>query len=99
MILKRRRRRQHDPVRHPIRKIWSLWDQAQQTPDEAARNAAFKQLLDIHKQAPYVVGIVGELVQPFIVAANFKNFGDGYIADDTLRDDGLLNPQQFYIQK
>lgn len=87
------------PADHWIRKIWNLWEQTQQTADEATRNATFQQIIDIHKQAPNVVGIVGEMVSPFIVSTNFRNFLGGFIADDTLRDDGLLNPVQFFIQQ
>ena len=34
-----------------------------------------------------------------IVAGNLRNILDGFIADDTLRDSGLLNPQQFFLKK
>ena len=53
----------------------------------------------MHKEHPYAIGVVGEKPQPYIVKTNFRNFLDGFIHDDTLRDDGLLNPWQFYIQK
>jgi peptide/nickel transport system substrate-binding protein len=87
------------PADHPIRRIWQLWDQVQIEPDEATRNAYFQQLLDIHKQAPNVVGIVGEMVSPLVASVNFRNVAGGYIADDTLRDYGLINPQQFFMQR
>lgn len=86
------------PADHPIRKIWSLWDQTQVEPDEAKRNALFAQLLGIHKQHPYAVGTVGEMVVPWIVKNNFHNTAGGYIDDDTLRDTGLIYPQQFYMK-
>ena len=92
-------KKEEPPAGHPIRQVWSLWEKTQQTPDEATRNSYFQQLLDIHKAAPFVVGVVGELVSPFIVKSNFRNFGDGYIADDTLRDDGLLNPPHFFFER
>lgn len=87
------------PANHPIRDMWKAWDQCQVEPDEAKRNALFKQVLDLHKKAPYQIGFNGFKVAPAIVANNFKNFLDGYIADDTLRDIGLLNPQQYFIKK
>jgi peptide/nickel transport system substrate-binding protein len=87
------------PQDHPIRKMWALWDQTQVEPDEVKRNALFQQLLGIHKQAPYAIGVVGEKVQPVIVSNSFHNMPDGYIADDTLRDYGLVNPSQFFIKK
>ncbi len=86
------------PQDHPIRKIWDLWDKTQVEPDEAKRNALFQQLIDVHKQAPFAVGVVGEMALPSIVKNNFRNCKGGYIDDDTLRDHGLINPQQFYIK-
>ncbi len=87
------------PADHPIRKIWSLWDKTQVEPDETKRNALFQQLLGVHKQAPYAIGVVGDKVQPVVVSNNFHNMPDGFIADDTTRDYGLANPSQFYIKK
>ena len=48
------------PADHPI-KMWDLWDKCQVEPDEAKRNALFKQLIDIQKAAPYQIGTVGEV--------------------------------------
>lgn len=87
------------PQDHPIREMWKLWDQCQVEPDEAKRNALFQQILGIHKKAPYMIGVNGAKVQPAIVANNFRNFPDGYIADDTLRDIGLTNPAQYFFKK
>lgn len=86
------------PAEHPITKIWKLWDQVQVEPDEAKRNALFQDLIGVHKQHPFAVGVVGEMVVPSIVKTNFRNVKGGYIDDDTLRDHGLINPQQFYIK-
>jgi peptide/nickel transport system substrate-binding protein len=87
------------PNDHPIRQIWDLWDKTQVEPDETKRNALFQQLIGIHKATPFLVGTVGEFSLPFIVKTNFRNIKGGYIDDDTLRDSGLLNPQQFYIKQ
>jgi peptide/nickel transport system substrate-binding protein len=87
------------PADHPIREIWKLWDQCQVEPDEAKRNALFQQILGVHKKAPYQIGLNGAKAAPTIVANNFKNFLPGFIADDTLRDIGLLNPQQYFLKK
>ena len=43
--------------------------------------------------------MVGENVSPMIAKNNFRNVKAGYIADDTLRDYGLINPHQFFIKK
>ncbi len=87
------------PEDHIIRQIWDLWEQTRSEPDETKRNATFKQLLDIHKEHPWMIGYVGENPRPLIVSNRFRNFLDGYIADDTLRDVGLLNPQQCFIRQ
>ncbi|NCA14266.1 MAG: hypothetical protein EBS89_09055 [Proteobacteria bacterium] len=92
-------KQEEPPADHPIRKIWDLWEKVQVEPDEARRNALFQDLLNVHKAAPNVVGIVGEIVAPMIVSNAFGNVLDGYIADDTLRDYGLVNPQQFTLGK
>jgi peptide/nickel transport system substrate-binding protein len=86
------------PADHPIRQMWDLWDKVQVEPDEATRNALFKQLLDLHKAHPYQIGTVGEDPQPVIVKNNFFNVGGGFISDDTLRNVGLLKPVQFFIR-
>ena len=47
----------------------------------------------------FAVGVVGEIVAPMIVSNSVINVLDGYISDDTLRDYGIVNPQQFAIGK
>jgi peptide/nickel transport system substrate-binding protein len=86
------------PADHPIRRIQELWQQTQEEPDEAKRNALFMELLGIHKEHPYMIGTVGEDPQPVIVKNNFGNVGGGFISDDTLRNVGLLRPAQFFIR-
>jgi len=87
------------PVDHPIRKIWDLWDKTQVEPDEAKRNALFKQLLDIHKEQPWNIGTCGENPTLWIVKNNFRNVPEGRINDDPLRDEGLGMPCQYYFEK
>ena len=92
-------KKEEPPQDHPIRKVWGFWDKTQVEADEAKRNALFQELIGVHKQAPFAVGTVGELVQPMIAKSNFRNVKAGYIADDTLRDYGQINPAQFYIKR
>jgi peptide/nickel transport system substrate-binding protein len=86
------------PVGHPIRRIFELWDQCRVEPDEATRNAMFQEILNIHKEAPFWIGVVGEPVLPMIAKETFRNVGDSFISDDSLRDSGLLNAQQYFIR-
>jgi peptide/nickel transport system substrate-binding protein len=92
-------KKEEPPKDHPIRKVWELWDKVNAEPDEPKRNALFQELIGVHRQAPVAVGTVGELVAPMIAKNNFRNVKGGYIADDTLRDYGSINPQQFFIKK
>jgi peptide/nickel transport system substrate-binding protein len=92
-------KQEEPPADHPIRRMWALWDATQVEPDEARRNATFQELLNMHKAAPYVVGVVGETVAPMIASQRFRNVLAGFIADDTLRDSGLINPQSFFIRR
>lgn len=90
------RKHSEPPADHPIRKVWDTFDKCRVEPDEVKRNALFKEVLAWHKQAPQWIGLVGEKVQPMIVANDFRNVLDGYIYDNTLRDSGIQNPQQFF---
>ena len=90
-----RKNRQPD---HPIREIWRLWEEAQSEPDEARRNELFTQMLDIHKEHPYMLGTVGESPQLFIVKNNVGNIQTGHVWDDTLRSPGGVNPITWYFK-
>jgi peptide/nickel transport system substrate-binding protein len=86
------------PADHPIRRIHELWNQTKQEPDEAKRNALFKELLDIHKEHPYMIGTVGEDPVPVVVKNNFFNVGSGFAYDDALRSQGISVPAQLFIR-
>jgi peptide/nickel transport system substrate-binding protein len=91
--------KEEPPAGHPILEIWSLWDQAKVEPDEARRNELFTQMLNIHKEHPYMIGTVGEAPIPVIVNNNMVNWPADFIADDTLRDYGLATPIQFFFRQ
>jgi peptide/nickel transport system substrate-binding protein len=92
-------KKEEPPPEHPIRKMWSLWEQVQTEPDVAKGNALFMDIIKLHREAPVAVGVVGESVSPWIVKNNFRNVKPDYINDDTLRDYGLINPPQFFIKQ
>ncbi len=92
-------KKEEPPADHPYREMIRIWEATQVEPDEAKRNATFQQLISLHAKAPYWIGTVGEKVAPCIVSNTFRNFREGFINDDTLRDYGLINPQQFFIKK
>lgn len=84
------------PQDHFIRKIWNIMDQVNVEPDEAKRNALFKQVLDIWAEELPMIGILGELPSPTIVKNGFKGFKGGFPNDDTTEDENLLNTQTYY---
>ncbi len=86
------------PADHPIRRIWELWYLIQAEPDEDARNAMYQELIDIHKEHPYMIGTLGEDPQPVVVKNNFFNINPGFIYDDALRSQGLVMPAQLFIR-
>lgn len=91
--------KEEPPEGHPVRQIMELWDQVKVEPDEAQRNALFTELLNIHKEHPYMIGTVGEAPIPVIVNNNMVNWPEGFIADDTLRDYGLAIPAQLFLRQ
>jgi peptide/nickel transport system substrate-binding protein len=90
--------KEEPPDGHPIKEIWRLWEATQSEADEATRNALFKQMLDIHKEHPYMIGTVGEAPSPFIVKNNVGNIPDGQINDDTLRSPGGIPPITWFFR-
>ena len=78
--------------------VHELWNQTKQEPDEATRNALFKELLDIHKEHPYMIGTVGEDPVPVVVKNNFFNVGSGFAYDDALRSQGICVPAQLFMR-
>jgi peptide/nickel transport system substrate-binding protein len=86
------------PADHPITRINELWALIQQEPDEATRVDMMTELLGYHKATPFMIGTVGEDPQPVVVKNNFFNVGANYMGDDTLRNQGLLRPVQFFMR-
>jgi peptide/nickel transport system substrate-binding protein len=86
------------PADHPVRRMHEIWHQIEQEPDEATRNALFQDILAFHVEHPYMIGTVGEDPSPIIVKNNFFNVGSGFINDDTLRNEGIARPKQFFIR-
>jgi peptide/nickel transport system substrate-binding protein len=81
-----------------MRKVWELWDQVQVEPDTDARNALFKEMMDLNKENLWRVGTCGESPSVVITTNQFRNVPEGIITDDPLRAIGLAQPPQFFIE-
>lgn len=87
------------PADHPIRRIWSLWEQAAREPDAAKRHALVMEMLGVHKEAPFAIGTVGEPPGLAITKNNFRNVPTDMVTDTTLRDKLLARPEQFFMRQ
>jgi peptide/nickel transport system substrate-binding protein len=87
------------PADHPIRRIFDLWIQVRSEPDETTRAELFQEILNIHKEHPYMIGTLGEDPVPVVVKNNFFNVNAGFIYDDALRSQGLIMPAQFFMRQ
>ncbi len=59
--------------------------------------AKVQAMIGIHKEAPLVIGFVGEMPTLYIVDVNLGNVPDfPMVHDDVLRGAGLAQPIQFY---
>jgi len=85
------------PADHPVRRIYELWQEVQRTGDEAERNALFQEMLNIHAEAPFIIGTVGEDPKPVIVANNMRNVVTDTIQDDSVRDVNHTKPMTYFV--
>ncbi len=87
------------PPDHPIRKLWALWDKAKTSPTIKGANAHVKEMIDIHKENIWVIGLVAELPVPVIIKNNLRNVPAFGMAVDDLRGTGIAQPAQFFFRK
>jgi peptide/nickel transport system substrate-binding protein len=87
------------PADHPIRDVWVAWENAQTagTLDEA--NQYVQEMINIHKENIWAIGLYGEDPKIYIVSNRMHNVPDGLINDDTLREPGLAQPAQFFFSE
>lgn len=84
------------PADHFIRKIWDIQGQIDLEPDDAKRNALFKNILDIWAEELPMIGVLGELPAPTIMRNGLKGYKGGLPNDDTTEDENLPNTQAYY---
>jgi peptide/nickel transport system substrate-binding protein len=86
------------PADHPIRDAWAAWEKAQTAPTIEEALAYMQEMISVHKENVWVIGIVGEAPTLNIVKNNFRNVPDNLISDDALRGPGIGQPAQFFIK-
>ena len=87
------------PADHPLRQVWALWEQAKSAPTRAAADALLQQMITIHKDNVWVIGLVSPLPAPVIVRNNFRNVPTFGMALDEVRGTGIAQPAQFFFMQ
>ncbi|WP_109317345.1 ABC transporter substrate-binding protein [Pseudovibrio ascidiaceicola] len=87
------------PKDHPIRDVWKAWEGAQTAHSLEEANAYAQQMVTLHKQYGWHVGLVGETPAVYVRKNSLKNFPAGFVHDDALRGVGLAYPQQLYFSQ
>jgi peptide/nickel transport system substrate-binding protein len=90
---------QEPPKDHPIRQLWDAWKQATSAKTADEERKAIQQLVTIHKQNVWVIGLVGEDPTAGIVSNRMHNVPDKIIDDEAYRNEGLGQPAQFYLDQ
>lgn len=87
------------PTDHPIRDVWAAWKNAQTAGTLEEANQYIQEMINIHKENIWVIGLYGEDPKIYIVSNRMHNVPDGLINDDTLREPGLGQPAQFFFSE
>ncbi|NLD73578.1 MAG: hypothetical protein GX649_12790, partial [Chloroflexi bacterium] len=87
------------PADHWIRDLWSLWDQIAVSPDEEERNALYARVQALWQQEVPLIGIVGGVPRPCVVASGLRNLREGLPYDLETGGLGLQRPETFYWER
>ncbi|MCB0032476.1 MAG: ABC transporter substrate-binding protein [Anaerolineales bacterium] len=87
------------PADHPIRDVWAAWEQAKTAATEEEALAFVQEMITIHKNNVWVIGLSGEITSLYIVSNNIRNFPEKLLHETTIRDIGVAQPAQFYFQE
>ena len=82
-----------------ILKAYETFDAMKDTADPAERERLAKVITDLHAENVWIIGTVGETMQPVVVKNNFRNVPTDLISDDSLRSPGNAEPAQFFFKK
>ena len=81
-----------------ILKAYESFDAMRSTTDPAERERLAKIITDLHAENVWIIGTVGETMQPVVVKNNFRNVPTELIRDDPLRSPGNAEPAQFFFK-
>jgi peptide/nickel transport system substrate-binding protein len=85
------------PDWHPIRDVWAAWDKAKSASSEESAAFFMQDLLDVHKENLWMIGIVGNLPVPVVVSTNLHNVPEELIYADEYGQLRIAEPAQFFF--
>lgn len=88
---------QEPPADHPIRQLWAAWDAATSTSDPAEAQKAIQQIVTIHKENVWVIGLVGEDPVAWVASNRMHNVPNGLVSDEAYREEGFGQPAQYFL--
>ena len=86
------------PADHAIRDVWAAWDAAASANTYDQAEGHVQDIISIHRENGWLVGLVGETPAVFIVSNRVGNFPPDLVNDDVLRGQGIAHPQQMFIR-
>jgi len=85
------------PADHPIRKVWDAWKAATSAKTVDEERKAIQQIVTIHKENVWVIGLVGETPSFGVVSNHMHNVPDNLISDEAFREEGFGQPAQYFL--
>ena len=86
------------PADHPVRQVWASWEAATSANTYEEAEAHVQDIVSVHRENGWLIGLVGETPAIFIVSNRLGNFPPGLVNDDVLRGQGIGHPQQMFIR-
>jgi len=81
-----------------IAKLYKLWDKLKVTTDEKERERLGKEIVNLHIKNIWMIGTVGETIQPVVVKNYFRNVPEELIYSNPLMTPGNAQTSQFFIE-
>ena len=83
------------PADHPIRQIWDAYNKATSTSNPEEARKFIQQIVSVHRDNVWVIGLVGEDPVPYVVSNHMHNVPDNLVQDEAFREEGFSQPAQF----
>ncbi|RLE09968.1 ABC transporter substrate-binding protein [Candidatus Aerophobetes bacterium] len=81
-----------------IAKLYELWDKLKVTTDEKERERLVKEIVNLHIKNIWMIGTVGETIQPVVVKNYFRNVPEKIICANPQQTPGNAQTSQFFIK-